>query len=149
MTVFDNIICIFDIFLVIISFCSIFNFITIICSEITVSTTINILLFIIMFIVIFSLITVISTPKYITSSFIDENGNETIINKELNPNYPGETKIKIAKNICYLLPEGQNYQISTISEENKDIYIMPIYSLFTIVIVNILGIYSFSKKDIK
>lgn len=149
MTVFDNIICFFDIFLIIISFCSIFNFVTIVCSEITVSTTINVLIFIIMFIVVFSLMAVISTPKYITNTFYDENEEITILNKELNPNYPGETKIKIAKNICYLLPEGQNYQITTIPEENKDIYIMPIYSLFTIVIVNIFGIYIFSKKDIK
>ena len=80
--------------LVIISFCSIYNFITMICSEITISTTICIILFIVMFIVQGAFGLTAYANKYIENAFYDENGNKHIISQELDPNYPGDEKVK-------------------------------------------------------
>ena len=133
--------------LVIISFCSIFNFISMICSEITVSTTICIILFIAMFIVESSLVLIANTDKYITHTFTDENGVSHIISRELDPNYPGDEKVKQARMIYLSIPEGQAMEIG--SNDSEYLKQMPIYSIILICAINILGIYIFSKKELK
>ena len=133
--------------LVIISFCSIFNFISMICSEITVSTTISIILFIAMFIVEGSLYLTANTDKYITHTFIDENGVSHIISQELDPNYPGDERVKQAKRIYLSIPQGQAMQIG--SNDSEYLRQMPIYSIILICAINILGLYTFSKKELK
>ncbi len=136
-----------DTILIIISFCSIFNFITMICTEITISTIICIILFIVMFIVQAALSLTANTNKYLTNTYIDENGISYIISEELNPNYPGDEKVKQAKIIYLLIPQGQAMEI-----KNGDLeYLkqMPIYSITLIGITNILGIYLFSKKELR
>lgn len=133
--------------LIIISFCSIFNFITMICSEITISTTICIIIFIVMYIIqgVFSLNA--HSPKYIEHILYDENGNKHIISQELNPNYPGDQKVKKAKIMYLAIPQGQAMEISNSNLEL--LQQMPLYSIPLTVIINILGIYIFSKKELK
>ena len=133
--------------LIIISFCSIFNFITMICSEITISTTICIILFIVMYIMqgVFSL-TAHST-KYIEQTLYDENGNKDIISQELNPNYAGDQNVKKTKIIYLSIPQGQAMEISNSNLES--LQQMPMYSIPLIAIINILGFYIFSKKELK
>lgn len=135
-----------DTCLVIIAYCSIFNFITMICSEVTVSTTISILIFIIMFIAEASLGYIANASKYITNSYW-ENGVEQIISQEPDPNYPGDEKVKLAKTIYLFIPQGQASKISNIDTEL--LYKMPIYSIILISIINISGIYLFSRKELK
>lgn len=132
--------------LIMIAFCSIFHFITMICSEITVSTTINIVSFIAMFIVVSSLRYIANSQKYITHSYW-EDGIEYIISQEPNPNYPGDEKVKSAKAIYLFIPQGQANEIANINTE--DLYKMPIYSFLFISIINIGGIYVFSKKELR
>ena len=133
--------------LVIISFCSIFNFISMICSEITVSTTICIILFIAMFIVESSLVLIANTDKYITHTFTDENGVSHIISRELDPNYPGDEKVKQARMLYLSIPQGQAMKIGgndlTYSAQ------MAISSIILIGVVNIVGVCIFSKKELK
>lgn len=133
--------------LIIISFCSIYNFISMICSEITISTTICIILFIAMFIAQGAFSLTAHTNKYIENAFYDENGNKHIISQELNLNYPGDEKVKQARIMYLSIPQGQAMEIGN---NNLD-YLkqMPIYSITLIGIVNILGIYIFSKKELK
>lgn len=133
--------------LIIISFCSIYNFISMICSEITISTTICIIVFIAMFIAQGAFSLTAHTNEYIENTFYDENGNKHIITQELNPNYPGDEKVKQARLIYLSIPQGQAMEISN---NNLD-YLkqMPIYSIALIGIVNILGIYIFSRKELK
>lgn len=133
-------------FLIIISFCSIFNFIAMICSEITVSTTISILVFIAMFIAEASLGYTANKSKYITYSYW-ENGVEYIINQEEDSNYPGDQKVKMAKTLYLFIPEGQANEIANGTREN--LCIMQIYSIMLISIFNIVGIYLFSRKELK
>lgn len=132
--------------LVIMAFCSIFNFIAMICSEITVSTTISIIAFIAMFVAESSLGYVANSSKYITNSYW-ENGVEYIISQEEDPNYPGDQKVKLAKTIYLFIPEGQANEIANKDIEN--LFKMPIYSIILIIIFNIVGIYLFSKKELK
>ena len=80
--------------LIIISFCTIFNFISLICSEITVATTISMLLFIAMFIAQGAFAITATASPYIIH--FDTEGNE-IITQELDPRYPGDAKVKMAK----------------------------------------------------
>lgn len=132
--------------LVIITYCSIYNSITMICPEITVATVISIITFIIMFIVEASVGYIANQPKYTTNSYY-EDGKEYIISQEINPNYPGDEKVKIAKTIYLIIPQGQASKIANMDTEV--IYKMPIYSLIIISIINIGGIYLFSKKELK
>ena len=133
--------------LVIISFCSIFNFISMICSEITVSTTICIILFITMYVVEASFSLTANTDKYITNTYIDENGVSHIVSQELDPNYPGDEKVKQARMIYLSIPQGQAMEIG--SNDLEYLKQMPIYSIILICTINILGIYFFSKKELK
>jgi len=132
--------------LVIITYCSIYNLISMICPEITVATVISIITFIIMFIVEASVGYIANQPKYTTNSYY-EDGKEYIISQEINPNYPGDEKVKMAKTIYLIIPQGQASKIANMDTEV--IYKMPIYSFIIISIINIGGIYLFSKKELK
>ena len=133
--------------LVIISFCSIFNFIAMICSEITISTTICIILFIAMYVAQGSFGLIANSNKYINHTYTDENGNTHIISQEPDPNYPGDQKVKQAKIIYLSIPQGQAMEIG--NNDLESLQQMPIYSISLIVIINILGVYIFSKKELK
>lgn len=136
-----------DTALVIISFCSIFNFIVMICSEITVSTTICIILFIAMYVVQGALSLTANTDKYLTNTFTDENGITHIVSQELDPNYPGDEKVKQAKMFYLLISQGQAMEIG--NTDSEYLYQMPIYSVSLIIIINFIGICIFSRKELK
>ena len=133
-------------FLVIIVYCSIFNFITMICSEITVSITINILFIISMFVIELFVGYIANSPKYSTHSYV-EDGIEYIISQEPNPNYPGDSKVNLAKIIYLFIPQGQAIKIANM--DMKSLCQMPIYSITLIIISSIMGLFLFSKKDLK
>lgn len=135
-----------DTILIIISFCSIFNFVTMICSDITVSTAICMVLFIAMFIAQAALSLTAFSTKYSTNTTFDENG-EIITIQEPDPNYPGDEKVKQARILYLLIPQGQAMEVG--SDDFEVLSQMPIYSIIVISIVNFLGIYIFCKKDLK
>ena len=134
-------------FLIMIAFCTIYNFIAMLFSEITISTTICILIFIAMYITSSSLSLVISNKPYVDNIYFGENGEGHIISQTINPNYPGEQKIKIAKTIYYFMPQGQAEEI----QNGKTEYLskLPFYSITLIGMVNLVGIYLFTKKELK
>lgn len=134
-------------FLIIIAFCTIYNFVAMLFSEITISTTICIILFIAMFIISGSLALTISSKDYINILYYDENGEGNIVSQTINPNYPGEQKIKIAKTIYYFMPQGQAEEIQ--SGKTEYLSKLPFYSITLIGVVNIVGIYLFTKKELK
>ncbi len=153
--------------LIIITYCSIFNLVSMICSEITLSLIICVIIFVSMFVVEMIIGETANSNKYITHSLTDTNGVRTILSQELNPNYPGDDIVNLAKTIDLLLPQGQinvlmnpesmysseiSEQIYTkeeIEENIKKLYKMPIYSLILISVINIGGAYLFSKKELK
>lgn len=146
MTMFQLIMYILNTILIIIAYCSIFNFISMVCSEVTISTTINIVLFIAMFIAESSFYLTASSPKYITNSYW-ENGVEYIISQEPNANYPGDDIVNIAKKVYLSIPNGQARELS--SGNSKFLYEIPFYCISLIIIINVAGIFIFSKKELK
>ena len=133
--------------LIIIAFCSIYHFIAMICKEITVSTTISIVLFIAMFIAQSSFGLTASRDEYITHTSYTEDGTRYIVNKEPDPNYPGEAKVKTARAIYLFIPEGQAMEIGI--NDAEYLYQMPKYSVTLIIVINALGMCLFSKKELK
>lgn len=136
-----------NIFLIIIAYCSIYNLITMLSSEITLSTTICVILFMVMFVIVSALSLTVNASPYTTQTFWDEQGQPHIIEQELNPNYPGEGKIKVAKVIYYFIPQGQANDIANGKTENLQSF--PLYSITLIFVVNLVGIYLFDKKELK
>ena len=135
-----------NVILIIIAYCSIFNFIAMVCTEITVSTIICILLFIIMFIAQGAFSLTANQSPYIKHTY-HENGKEYVISQDPNPNYPGDEAVRLAKNIYLLIPQGQAMEIG--NSDTEYLYQMPIYSTVLIAIMNICGIYIFSRKELK
>ena len=117
-----------------------------ICTEITISTTICTLLFIAMFIMQAGFGYIASSTKYITNTSIDESGNK-VVTQEPNPNYPGDQKVRQAKIIYFSIPQGQAMEID--NGYSEDLYQMPLYSITLIIIINTLGLFIFSKKELK
>ena len=136
------------------------------CSEITISVVMSVVIFVIMFVSEMLIGETANQPKYITSSNWD-NGVRTIVNQEPNPNYPGDDIVNFAKTIYLLLPQGQAnliknskltdsneireqlYTKEEIEENIKQLHQMPIYSLIVISVINMSGLYLFSKKELK
>ena len=72
--------------MVIIIYCSIYNLINMLCSEVVVSMLMSIIVFIAMFVIEASVGYIANSPKYSTHSYL-EDGIEYIISQEPNPNY--------------------------------------------------------------
>ena len=149
-----------DMVLIIIAYSSIFNFITLICSDITIATVVCILSFIGMFVVSEFVVSPIANDKKYYSNYVtNENGEIIETQKHLNPNYVGDFAKQVYKNILYIIPSGQASQIqstmSNLSYENDrymtdtDIKLAGLYSLGLIIVINGIGIYFFKRKDLK
>ena len=127
----ELIICIIDTLLIIILYCSVFNFVM----EMYVGS-------------------IAYEPKYFEEKFFDADGNETVISQSPNPNYPGDNKVAFAKTVELLIPVGQASMIFNAGDEHNNtdegiLYKILLYSAIEICIINVAGIYIFSKKEIK
>ena len=130
--------------LTIISFCTIYNFITIICSDITISTTLCICIFIAMFILASSTSYALADVEPVIKKYEINSEGEKIL---VSPNYPGTVKYNIMKAIYLLNPESQATEIQNNNQEYS--YQMPIYSLGLILAINLVGIWIFKEKQLK
>ena len=134
--------------LIIIAFCSIYNVITMVCSDITISTTICILLFVALFIIDGAIgYSILDIEPTIKQYVYDEQGNRSVVSEEPNPNYPGDAKYNLMKAVYLLNPESQATKV-----QGRDVEYtseMPIYSIALILVMNIGGIYIFSRKQLK
>lgn len=139
---------ILDTTLVIISYCSIFNLVTMMFSEITVSTIVGVVVYIMMFIIALNLQYIAHAQKYTTLSYFEnEEGQVTEFKQELNSNYPGDDIVKLAKNVYYFIPQGQAFELT--SGNTNDLNVYPKYSIALIIVVNAIGIYLFKSKELK
>ena len=147
-----------DIIFIIIAYASIFTCITLLCSDITVSTVTCIILVLVMLVVSMALSSTANATKYYESYSQNENG-EIEVYQEPNPDYPGDFKKNVAKTILYCIPTGQASQIA--SQVNKQPFRMIdymsdnelktafLYSLGMTVFITGIGIYCFKRKDLK
>ena len=146
---------------IIIMYSTIFNCITLLCNDITVSTVICIIFVFIMFLSDGTLSMIVNSEKYNYQYTYNEQGEATREIIGLNPNYPGETKQQIAKVLRNFMPIGQSNQISEAVSEQINQIVMNYkgeipnttnllwYSLGTIILINTMGIYLFDKKELK
>lgn len=148
MNILDFLYIILDMILLIIVFSSIFNFISMICSNVTLSTVGSLLLILIMYVFCMSISGIAYSTKELKIQDFDENGN--LVTKYLeDENYPGDFKKNLCKTIINILPTGQAMELSEVNIDINEIKIYPLYSLGVILIINILGIYMFNKKELK
>lgn len=144
-----------DMIMIIVSYSSIFTFVSMSCSDMTLSTVINIIIIIVMYVMtgIFSMDA--HSEKYLYNTYYeDDKLIKEII--DINPNYPGDTRKEISKTILYTIPVGQadelfGYISNTSLGLDSDLELenLYLYSLGVIVIVNLFGLYCFNKKDFK
>ena len=148
MNILDFLYIILDMIFLIIVFSSIFNFISMLCSNVTLSTVGSLLLILIMYVFCMSISGIAYSTKELKIQDFDENGN--LVTKYLeDENYPGDFKKNLCKTIINILPTGQAMELSEVNIDINEIKIYPLYSLGVILIINILGIYMFNKKELK
>ena len=158
MTVEKFLFIILDIVFIIITYASIFTCITLLCSDITISTVSCMILVLIMFIASMALSSTANAMKYDETYIQNENG-EIEVHQNLNPDYPGDLKKNVAKTILYCLPTGQTSQIiSQVSKKpfqitnymsDNELKTAFLYSLGVTIIITGVGMYSFKRKDLK
>ena len=141
----DLIIKLINSILIIIVFCTIFNFITMLCKEATTSLTICTLLFIVLFVIQAAISPTAHQLPY--QKAIDSNGN-IIVTNEPNLAY-NDFKVKTARMLYLLNPEGQAMEVYNNSEEPSFLKQVTIYSCNLIIILNYLGIVLFNRKELK
>lgn len=149
---------IIDIVFIIITYASIFTCITLLCSDITVSTVSCMILVLIMFIASMALSSTANTMKYRETYIQTENG-EIEVHQKLNPDYPGDLKKNVAKTILYCLPTGQTSQImSQVSKKpfqitnymsDDELKTVFLYSVGVTIVITGVGMYCFKRKDLK
>lgn len=148
MNVLDFLYIILNMILLIIVFSSIFNFISMLCSNVTLSTVGSLLLILIMYVFCMSISVVANSTKELKIQDFDENGN--LITQYIeDKNYPGDFNKNLCKTVINILPTGQAMELSDVNIDMKEIKIYPLYSLGGIIIINVLGIYMFNKKELK
>ena len=143
-----------DIIMIIIVYSSIFNFIALICSNITISTVTSLLLILIMFVTDMFLSPTANSTEYIQKNKVmDEQGNITyeIVKNE---DYPGKIIQTTCKTIINFNPVSQAIEISgnkiEMNEEDfNNLKRYPLYSLGLIIIITAIGIYLFNIKELK
>lgn len=143
-----------DIIMIIIVYSSIFNFIALICSNITISTVTSLLLILIMFVTDMFLSPTANSTEYIQKNKVmDEQGNITyeIVKNE---DYPGKIIQTTCKTIINFNPVSQAIEISgnkiNMNEEDfNNMKVYPLYSLGLIIIITAIGIYLFNIKELK
>lgn len=149
--------------LIIIAYCSIYNFLAMLCANLSISIVVCIIAFVLMFVINATISQKIYISKYLPNVIIyDETGPMQLTDeKRPNPNYPSKQKMRIYKSIYFLTPNGQASTIYSActeriidDEEQEDIIRqtlieMPIYSICIILILNIAGICLFKRQEIR
>ena len=146
--------------LIVTVYCSIYNLITMFCSDASIALVVCIILFVTMFVVNSIVSQKVNTSRYIVSTYYDEQGQH-VIDKQPNPNYPEERELRIYKKIYFLIPTGQADVVhmacseSSIIDEEKvnkikeNLAEMPIYAVGLILVSNIVGLYFFKRQEIR
>ncbi len=135
-----------NVFLLIISYSSIFTFITMNITSEYLSSIINILLSFIFIILSLMYSSKLSETKYNTKALITDNTTNTFTYiKELNPSYPSKKERKLYKFLLNINPSGISYQLN--NKPYTDINILIIYSSVFILLSNFYGIIIFKKKE--
>lgn len=146
-----------DMIFVIIVYSSMFNMITLLCTNKTISIVLSILILLGFLVVSLFVYGRLSEPEYIPQTVITYSGNTSITttdgNTEMememvqNPRYLNDEQRKSYQFIIDVLPTGQALQISM--RDVSNIKILAVYSTIILIVLNSIGCFIFSKKDLK
>lgn len=133
------------IFMMIVSFSSIFTFLAMMISNKTINAITSIILVFAMMLLSLNWLETLNAPKFIQSgAFV--NG-EMKFEKVENPKYPSKEKKKVCQTLLDINPAGQGFQIAGRTAPN--LKILPLYSLGIMVIFTGTGMLLFKKKELK
>ena len=133
------------IFAAIIAYASIFTFISMLISNKTISSIVNIMLAFGMIIYSLTFLNFLSMPEYVPE-YIIENG-QTITKEVKNPYYLTGLKRDVIQLSVDINPAGQMGQI--VGGMASNLKLLPIYSLGIIVVFTGAGLVLFKKKELK
>lgn len=136
----------FDSIMFIIAYSAIFNFISVLSCNKTISAVTCILLFFIMLGVTVSAFNIIQTPETVQQGGLNPDTGVVSFEEVLNPKYPSDSKRQFYQRIVDIIPMGQAFSIGAGLSTN--LYMLPVYSMALIIIFNGVGVYLFSKKDL-
>lgn len=136
----------FDSIMFIIAYSAIFNFISVLSCNKTISAVTCILLFFIMLGVTVSAFNIIQTPETVQQGGLNPDTGVVSFEEVPNPKYPSDSKRQFYQRIVDIIPMGQAFSIGAGLSTN--LYMLPVYSMALIIIFNGVGVYLFSKKDL-
>lgn len=136
----------FDSIMFIIAYSAIFNFVSVLACNKTISAVTCILLFFVMLGVTVSSINIIQTPETVQQGGLNPDTGVVSFEEVPNPKYPSDSKRQFYQTIVDIIPMGQAFSIGAGFSTN--LYMLPIYSVALIVLFNGAGIYLFNKKDL-
>lgn len=136
----------FDSIMFIIAYSAIFNFISVLSCNKTISAVTCILLFFIMLGVTVSAFNIIQTPETVQQGGLNPDTGVVSFEEVPNPKYPSDSKRQFYQTIVDIIPMGQAFSIGAGLDTN--VYMLPVYSAALIVLFNGFGIYLFNKKDL-
>lgn len=131
----------------IIAFISIFTFISFLCSNHVVAIIINMLISFGLIILIIFLATRLSTPEYIEVYQWNTITGQMEYMKVLNPQYPSPFEHSILLSSLYILPSSFSFAI--LFGIPMQIGITILVLIIVVILFTGLGIFFFSKKDLK
>lgn len=133
------------IFVIILSYSSIFTFIAMIISNKTITAIVSIMLVFGMMMTALLCFNILSAKEYVMAeSLID---GEIKYEEVPNPKYPGESKKKLCQKIIDIVPAGQAFQLA--GRITQNLKALPIYSLGIFIVFTGAGIVLFEKKELK
>lgn len=135
-----------DSIMFIVAYSAIFNFISVLACNKTISAVTCILLFFIMLGVTVSSINIIQTPETVQQGGLNPDTGEVSFEEIPNPHYPSDAKRQFYQTIVDIIPMGQAVSLGAGLPTN--VYMLPVYSVALIVLFNGFGIYLFNKKDL-
>ncbi len=133
------------IFMMVLSYSSIFTFIAMIISNKTITAIVSIMLAFGMVMFSLTCLKVLQAPKYINSATIINGVYD--LEEILNPKYPSDTKKKVYQTLLDINPAGQGFQLAGRSALN--LKVLPLYSLGIILVSTGAGLVLFKKKELK
>lgn len=135
-----------DSIMFIIAYSAIFNFISVLSCNKTISAVTSILIFFIMLGVTVSAINIIQTPETVQQGGLNPDTGVVSFKEVPNPKYPSESKRQFYQRIVDIIPMGQAFSLGAGLSTN--VYMLPVYSISLIIIFNGAGVYLFRKKDL-
>lgn len=130
----------------IVVFASIFTLISMLSQNKALVSVINLLGTIALFLVAMKLYTQLTEPEFYSTYVMNAAGESSMQNMP-NPHYLTGMARSIYEFLFNFLPSGQAYHISSMTAPN--IWQLPLYQLFWIIVTTISGLFMFRKKDIK